>query len=642
MAYNPYSSAQGILTQKRAWDTGGDEEKKKAAAAAKKYYDALERNGFGDIAARLRASDTASAEGLVDSLSAYGKTAARPYAKGILTQKYGMSDSEADGLINFNPNTREVSIGSVNIGRPDALVGGTSYYTDPNAISKGIDAWAKATGRYASPETLYNDSMAKGNDANAEMLARAGKLWGMASDDRDTANKNYRRAQNFLYSDFTDTDEYETIMDRYREMGDKAGYGAVASGAGANGGNVDSYAQAQAARQMKSFENAGNAAALDYYRSKMDSLLGLNQAYDQSRRQTVDDLNTILDRYNSAAQNYYGAGQQYFENDQTAKNNEVQREISRANAYGNVPDSAISELYPNPYLNADGSFNPAYENMDFQAEIQRAIERGDNLAVKQLTDARRKKIEYAPDKYGQYAASGATYAGLPTAEASMQADELASNERIAKIQADVDKYAAQLAAEVSRDGYDRDKTIAEIEAEASQYGNDSEIAARLIDYALQAKLANMGYEHENDVINAATSAVQAAEAQGVTLSSDIYEAAGLKAPSSSGGSSGRSSGGSSDEDVEYGTQQQIKLGYTMEDGVPTPTKAAEKFGIDKTGAQLLRALSIIAANGGGYISADEIMDYVEQFKRQLADMGVDNIYNDEQSERVIAYILSEK
>lgn len=67
-------------------------------------------------------------------------------------------------------------------------------------------------------------------------------------------------------------DWYDALMGTYRERGEKATGAAIAGNAANNGGNVDSYAQQQAQRQMLAFENAGNAAAIDQYNAIQNML----------------------------------------------------------------------------------------------------------------------------------------------------------------------------------------------------------------------------------------------------------------------------------------------------------------------------------------------------------------------------------
>ena len=74
-------------------------------------------------------------------------------------------------------------------------------------------------------------------------------------------------------TDYTQKPYYKTIMESYGIAGDDAADAESASGAGANGGNLDSYAAANARRQKLAFKNAGQSAALAAYNAEIGNLL---------------------------------------------------------------------------------------------------------------------------------------------------------------------------------------------------------------------------------------------------------------------------------------------------------------------------------------------------------------------------------
>ena len=74
-------------------------------------------------------------------------------------------------------------------------------------------------------------------------------------------------------TDYTQKPYYKTIMESYGIAGDDAADAESASGAGANGGNLDSYAAANARRQRLAFANAGQSAALAAYNAEIGNLL---------------------------------------------------------------------------------------------------------------------------------------------------------------------------------------------------------------------------------------------------------------------------------------------------------------------------------------------------------------------------------
>lgn len=81
----------------------------------------------------------------------------------------------------------------------------------------------------------------------------------LTADHYKTGKDQLDRINNF---DYTEQPYYKPIMETYNLYGDNAADGELAVGAGANGGNIDSYAAANAARQQLAFTNAGHQAAL--------------------------------------------------------------------------------------------------------------------------------------------------------------------------------------------------------------------------------------------------------------------------------------------------------------------------------------------------------------------------------------------
>ena len=65
------------------------------------------------------------------------------------------------------------------------------------------------------------------------------------------------------------------VLDRYVSLGENAALGALASGGAENSGNIDSYAKAQAQRQILDFENAGHATALGAWGDANNQLLNI-------------------------------------------------------------------------------------------------------------------------------------------------------------------------------------------------------------------------------------------------------------------------------------------------------------------------------------------------------------------------------
>lgn len=83
---------------------------------------------------------------------------------------------------------------------------------------------------------------------------------GLNRDYYDTGKQQLDYLNNF---DVTKQSYYDPIMSQYKLKGNDAAQGAYARGAADNGGNIDSYAAANANRQQLAFTNAGMQAALN-------------------------------------------------------------------------------------------------------------------------------------------------------------------------------------------------------------------------------------------------------------------------------------------------------------------------------------------------------------------------------------------
>ena len=85
---------------------------------------------------------------------------------------------------------------------------------------------------------------------------------------------DYRNLLNSVQNgDYTKKSYYQTILDSYGLAGDDAASDAAASAAGANGGNLDSYAAANARRQELAYRNAAQNAALSAYNAEIENML---------------------------------------------------------------------------------------------------------------------------------------------------------------------------------------------------------------------------------------------------------------------------------------------------------------------------------------------------------------------------------
>lgn len=179
------------------------------------------------------------------------------------------------------------------------------------------------------------------------------------------------------------TDEAKAILGKYDLAGLQARDNAVASGGASNGGNIDSYASANAMRQQAGLIRQGQGAVLDAHQQKIDNIRGI-----------LSDMGVNIDRV--------------FNQDETAKNNNVARLSEQANVTGYVPNEWIiknDDIYKT-FLNEDGTFKTEQEGVDIQALINQAKASGDTETAKKLAVVRTRKILGNYGKFGQYSNMG--------------------------------------------------------------------------------------------------------------------------------------------------------------------------------------------------------------------------------------------
>ena len=229
---------------------------------------------------------------------------------------------------------------------------------------------------------------------------------------------------NQSYEDLTKTNPFETdtakaILAKYDLAGLQGRDNAVASGSATNGGNIDSYAAANAMRQQASLVNQGQMAVLDAHQQKIDNVRGL-----------LSDMGVNIDRV--------------FNQDETAKNNDVARKSEIASVTGYAPTEWTiqnDDVY-STYLNADGSFKEEMKDIDIQALINSAKASGDTETAKKLAVVRGRKILSNYGQFGQYAKEGdISYMSPQITEAARKAN--LENETALKslgIEADLSKY----------------------------------------------------------------------------------------------------------------------------------------------------------------------------------------------------------
>jgi hypothetical protein len=274
--------------------------------------------------------------------------------------------------------------------------------------ASGADATAarKIMEQYAPPPTTAPASLTMSDTElqtthNNEIRNKTNQLWGTQENDRQTMANKYNKLEDTAYSNPFTTAEAQAILGKYSLAGMNARNNAVASGGASNGGNIDSYAAANAMRQQASIINQGQMAVLDAHNNKINNVKGILEGlgvYQQNQDKGMQ--NTIGLQQNES--------QRLFENGETAKNNEVARLSEQASVTGYTPNEWViknNDTY-NQFLNPDGTFKKEMESVDIQALINAAKTRGDTKTANDLAVVRARKMLGNYAEYGKYMNEG--------------------------------------------------------------------------------------------------------------------------------------------------------------------------------------------------------------------------------------------
>lgn len=481
--FRPYGDVNNIYKQKQNWASAaarGDAAGQNAAAkAAQTYYNSLRENGYGSVADELEASD-----GSDDfAKKYYGMVGLVPF-RDYLYQKGaadGFSKSDIDKLISYNDVTGEVSFNGRNLGKPLSEINGTSYWQSgdldkyyQNYIDNGGGALMSPEAKYNKfIDTSYKETTENRNNSEAEekqlreyydnlVKQVLGGLDGVDVDKNASESKDYQNA-------------FKSTMAKYDLAALQGRDNAAASAAASNGGNIDSYAAANAMRQQAALTAEGLAAAnqmgLDAYNASLN-------AYNSRVDRVKEILSDLGVRNDSAAnirrgytQDRNNLAQTVFDNDQTAQNNDVERKRSISEVTGYVPREWTER--DNIFLNEDGSVKEQYltDEFDnaggFQDIINKARERGDKETEQQAMQARAKKIYGNYGKYGIYDNGDTAVSGRQKTEDARQFDEqLASAERISNSETELERERIASEERMNQYATDAEVTAAALAAES--------------------------------------------------------------------------------------------------------------------------------------------------------------------------------
>ena len=254
MAYNPYNAGNEIVKRKKQWAeaTANGKDASSYAEEARAYYDELRNNGRSDIADKLERSNDIDAAAYLKTLApGYSKGNYNPYSdiEKISKAKYNWSELAANGK-----DTSGV--------QNDAK----AYYANLRANGYGDVAdhlqkiGSVEAGEYLKRFTPQYDNSAAGNQAKSNDVYKTGKDYG--TDIQKSYDKVY---DNNINVNPIETDYGKSVMQNYGIAADKAYGKTLGGGTEDAGGNIDSYAAANANRQKAAILSKGNEDILNYY-----------------------------------------------------------------------------------------------------------------------------------------------------------------------------------------------------------------------------------------------------------------------------------------------------------------------------------------------------------------------------------------
>lgn len=459
MAYNPYSDVKNIYNLKGQWENANiandDTKKNEAAKKAQAYYNSLRDNGYSDTADKLAANNYANSKAIHDYYAATGRTKTRDYLYSLGKSK-GMSQKDVDNLIEWDNNTGEVSFGGKKIGAPEAVVDGVSYWGDTSTLDNAFNDYINRSGYTVPDDMLYKQTMQSNVNKNNEQWSTIQKN---VQDMLSKYNDEYEYLKN---TNPFETDTAKAILAKYDLAGLQGRDNQVAMNAGSNGGNIDSYAAANAMRQQAALINQGQMVALDAHRQRLSDARDLLSNLGVQMSRDYADQNTNIQMGSQLAQ-------QLFDNNETRMNNEVAREATKSQVTGYAPIqwSMQNDAILRQYIDDNGKLKDEYKDIDFQARINDAKARGDEQAANRYAILRGLKLGQYYDKYGQFANEGdvAYYDPQRTADFEIENKQLDTSVLIANAQAKADadaKIAAYNAAKAEAE-YDAQTKYAELQ-----------------------------------------------------------------------------------------------------------------------------------------------------------------------------------
>ncbi len=400
--FDPYEAVQRVYDLKGDWDRANrnndTQGKNTASRTAQEFYNQLRKNGYGSVADDLTKSNYGQAKVIRDYYAKTGRTATRPYLYGK-GKKFGMSEADIDKLTTFDNDTGQIYFGGQLLGTPDTISSdGVSYWNDTKKLDSVFDDVATKQGWTVNSgvgNAAYNQAMKKVEDTNAKSVAVTDQSVALGMEFAKQALADYKKlgdertaAFNYANQDITNTDEYKStwnsIMPSYQYQSDKAALNAAADSTSTNGGNIDSFAAANARRQREASLAKGQQLAGEQARQAyLTRIAGMNDTANERRSDVGKGINANIgmanaaqgyaNAYSTAAADERNTAQGYFDNWQDMLDRVSGRKVTDANAnlitaQANQIDAETSNRIPvsvlrksSPYFDKDGNVNTSID-----------------------------------------------------------------------------------------------------------------------------------------------------------------------------------------------------------------------------------------------------------------------------------------
>lgn len=392
-SYDPYEAVRRVYDLKGDWDQANknnDTQGKTAAAStAQQFYNQLRRNGYSSLADDLTKSDYGQSKVIRDYYAKTGRTATRPYLYS-LGKKYGKSEADIDKLTTWDNDTGQIYFGGQLLGTPDTISSdGVSYWNSTNKLDSVFNDVAAKQGWTADSgvdNAAYNQTMQSVKDMDNKSGTLTDQFGNEALKQYQALGNNTQAQFDYANQDITKTDEYkstwDSIMPAYEYASDRAALNAAADSASTNGGNIDSFAAANARRQRDASLATGQQIAAEQARQAyLDRISGMNTTNETNRNNVLAGAQAaqgFAEAADIAAAREQSAGQSYYDNWQDMLDRVSGRKVTDANAalttaQANQIDAETSNRVPttvlrksSPYFDSEGNVNTA---IDYRAKI---------------------------------------------------------------------------------------------------------------------------------------------------------------------------------------------------------------------------------------------------------------------------------